>query len=708
MSLKGITEQGVTQIRTRRQNLRILGKVLLFLAGAALCLYLGAAAASVVTGHGWHLPVLRVRPLLAGKGSLINIAGKAGNTKHLQFPVLLILPVPWRTAALGAVPLLLAWIVLLRTPLLRRRRHTGPERHRGFASVKEIKELYSARAVRATGIFTLPGTTKWQQMMLPINSFGYHVGSPHNPRVKRMGLWFNFETRLRIVARAGWGKSWRLLIPIIRNLPGAAVVTSIEPEIFTTTVKARMWRKPAVRWAWARVLRKKWRTPVRFPVYVADLASPESKFASGFPAVRWNPIVGCENFRVATNRARALVTGGDGDGKSDSGTDKFFRDSATEVLAAWLQAAAMDPAKDIEDLVRWLRDTDLATARTILQTAATPEAATAVMNMVTHLDPAAGRTTSGVKRYLNFAISSLASGQGRALCGPRGGAQFDMAKLIAAGGTLYLLAEPEEMELARPILTLFATEMFRAAERVARKLPGSRLRQTFMGVFDELFAGVRLPLLPYVAAVQRKYGISYAYAIQSASDEEELFGQSGAERIRTQSTTIVGGYDVSSAQETARRAGRIGVVTRSRNIGTGSGSSGSEQIQQEDVLPESDQQKIKNGQSIITGLGLPLFMAYTDRVDHKRKIRKTIRRERREVEQFVARRRMEDLAELRADQQRAKQRGAAAATAAAPHRRPPTKTGAGANLMKGNAQNPSEVALFDIENPDRTQGAHIA
>ena len=677
MGLTGITEQGVTRIRTRRQNLRIVGKVLLFAAGAAVCLFLGAAAAAAVTGHGWHLPKLHGRPLFAGKGSLLNLSGKAGNTKHVQFPVVLVLPVPWKTAALGALPLLLGWVALLRSPVLRRRRHSGPERWRGFASVKDIRELYSARAVRATGIFTLPGTSRWQRMVLPMNSFGYHVGTPLRPRVKRMGLWFNFETRLRIVARAGWGKSWRLLIPIIRKLPGAAVITSIEPEIFTTTVKARMWRKPAVRWERLRLLRKTWRTEVRFPVYVADLASPESKFASGFPAVRWNPIVGCENFRVATNRARALVSGGDGDGKSDSGTDKFFRDSATEVLAAWLQAAAMDPAKDIEDLVRWLRDTDLATARTILQTAATPEAATAVMNMVTHLDPAAGRTTSGVKRYLNFAISSLASGQGRALCGPRAGKQFDMAALIRAGGTLYLLAEPEEMEQARPILTLFATEMFRAAERVARKMPGSRLPQTFMGVFDELFAGVRLPLLPYVAAVQRKYGISYAYAIQSASDEEELFGRSGAERIRTQSTTIVGGYDVGSAQETSRRAGRIGVVTRSRTVGS-NGGSGSEQIQQEDVLPESDQQKIKNGESVITGLGLPLFMAYTDRVDAHRKVRKTIRRERGEVEQFVIRRRKTDLAAAATQLQRAKQRAAAEAVEAA-ESNPPL------NLMKEDA-----------------------
>jgi len=627
--------QGVTRIRTQRQNARILGRLLLVVLGVAVCLYLGAGLASLVTGPGWRHPSVHPRPLFTGTGPLINVTGKHPTTRHFQFPAVLVLPMPWLSTLGGAAPLLAAWLLTARTGVFRRRRHVGPERHRGLASVKDIRELFGQKAVRAAGAFTMPGTSRWARMWLPMTSFGYHVGSPLEPRVKGMGLWFNFETRLRIIARSGWGKSWRLLIPIIRELPGAAVITSVEAEIFTATVKARMWRRPPVRFRWMRALRKTWRTEHRFPVYVADLSAPESRFAAGFPLVRWNPIVGAENFKMATARARALVSGGDSDSGQDSGTDKFFRDSATQVLAAWLQAAAMDPTKDIEDLVAWLRMTDLATPESILQNAATQEAATAVMNMITHLDPAAGRTTSGVKRYLNFAIASLGSGQGRALCGPRNGAQFDMGKLISGGGTVYLLAEPEEMELARPILTLVAQEMFLAAERIARQLPGRRHRQTFMGIFDELFAGVRMPLLPYVASVQRKYGISYCYAIQSSSDEDELFGKSGAQRLRNQSVAIIGGYDSDSAQETARRAGRAGVVTRSRHQGGG----GSEHTQLEDVLPESDQQKLKNGQSIVMGLGIAPFLAMTERVDHRKPVRTTIGQQMREVDAFVARRR---------------------------------------------------------------------
>lgn len=630
---------GVTKIRTRRDHLRTVGRVLLAVLGAGLCLLIGAGLIGVATGQGWHLPHVGFRSPLSGTGPWINAHADAKSARHLQSPVTVMF-FPWARigwAAVAALPLWALWL-WVQTRRGRRVRHAGPVRWRGFATLPQIRKMYGTHAVRKTGKFTLPETTWWNRLWLPTVMFGAAVGQPMAPQ-DRMQVRLNMETRLRIVARSGWGKSWRLLIPMIRQATGAALITSVEAEIFTATVKARMWRLPPVRWEWMRILRKTWRTPRRYPVVVADLAAPESRMAAGFPQLRWNPIIGCENFRVAANRAHGLVAGGDTDEKGGGETDKFFRDSAAQVLAAWLQAAALDPGKDIEDLVQWLRTTDLGTPTEILQGNTTPEARAAVMNMVTHLDPAAGRTTSGVKRYLNFAISSLASGAGRALCGPRSvAAQFDMAKLIAAGGTVYLLAEPEEMELARPLLTLLADEMFRAAERTARRLPGARHRHTFMGFFDELKAGVRLSILPYVATVQRKYGISYVYAIQSSSDEDEMYGSAAAKRLRGQAVTILGGYDADSAPEVNQRAGKTPVVTATR----GGGGHHSEHIQLEDTLPVSDIGALENGQSVLVGLGIHPFLVTTERVDHQRSARNTISRERREVEKFVSRRRDQD------------------------------------------------------------------
>ena len=549
------------------------------------------------------------------------------------------LPARLRWAGLVALPLWLVWWVVMFRVLWRPR--TAPTRHKGLATARNIRAKFGVRAVRRSGVFTLPGTTAAARWFLPTSCFGYRIGRATQPRIGRMGLWVNFEQRVRIIGGTGWGKSWRLLIPIIRSLPGPAVIASIEAEIFTATVTARSWRRPPGRFFWQRLIAR----PVEYPVAVVDMSSPEARFASGYPQVRWNPIVGCENFKVATRRAKALIAGGDTDGQSDSSTDAFFRDSASQVLAAWLHAAAFDPIKDIDDIAEWLRDTDLNTPTSILAQHPTEADQTAVLNMNVHLDAAGGRTTSGVRRYLNFAVSSLASGQGRELCASRHGQQFDMGELILSGGTLYLLAEQEEMELARPLLSLFAQEMFMAAERTAQTLPTRRHPQTFMGVLDELKNGVRVPILPHVASAQRKYGISYIYATQTAADEEELYGKRGAAIIRKQAgISVIGGYDSEIARETSDRAGKSTVVT----AGRGNGGHRSEHLQFEDTLSISDQQELGDGHSVVLARGLLPFLAYTDRVDHHRAARRRIRAERRQVETFVTRHRDQDLADSNA------------------------------------------------------------
>jgi len=653
--IQDITEQGVTALWTRRDRARQAVKLLLGLLAAAVCFYLGAAIASMATGHGWHHLTITGRALFTGRGgALIDTTGGKGVTAgRIQFPLVVHLPVPAGWAVLAGLPLWISWWWVMFRVLWRPR--TAPTRHKGLAAAGNIRAKFGVAAVRRSGVFTLPGTTAITRLLLPTSSFGYRIGRPTQPRIGRMDLWVNFEQRVRIIAGTGWGKSWRLLIPIIRSLPGPAVVASIEAEIFTATVTARARRRPPRRFWWQRIGAH----PVAYPVAVVDMSSPEARFASGYPQVRWNPIVGCHNFKIATRRAKALIAGGDTDGQSDSSTDAFFRDSAAQVLAAWLHAAAFDPNKDIDDIAEWLRDTDLNTPTSILAQHPSQADQTAVMNMTVHLDAAGGRTTSGVRRYLNFAVSSLASGQGRALCGSRHGDQFDMGALILGGGTLYLLAEQEEMELARPLLSLFAQEMFMAAERTAQTLPTRRHPQTFMGVLDELKNGVRVPILPHIASAQRKYGISYIYATQTAADEEELYGKRGAAIIRKQAgISIIGGYDSEIARETSDRAGKCSVVT----AGRGNGGHRTEHLQFEDTLSISDQQELGDGHSVVLARGLLPFLAYTDRADHHRAARRQIRTQRRQVETFVTRHREQELAA--ADAQQAPQRLTAAVAVA--------------------------------------------
>ncbi len=632
MSIRDVAEQGVSKLRTRRQRRIRTAALALAIVGLLLCVSVAAVLVALVRDGALMLPHLQFRPpRVAGSGPLFKANDPNASRRGWQFPAVLTMPAPWLWCIPIGLALWIGWVRLLVAPLLRRT-HTDT-RYRGLARVRDITNNYGRRALRKSGKFTLPAASGWARLVLPAEGFGYSFGHPLRPKSSAR-LWLNWEQRLRIIARSGWGKTLRLLVPIIRQLPGPAVISSIEPEIFTSTVMARQYRRPPTRFRVLRVL-PGYRRVRKYPVFVVDFSSPATKFAAGWPEIRWNPIPGCQDFMVATRRARALVDAGDTESGVDSATDSFFRNSATQVLSAWLHAAALTGGAEIGDLVEWLRDSDVTTPRRLLEDAGPMAEATAVMNLTKHLDPKAGKTTSGVERYLSFAVSSLACGDGRRLCGSASDPQFAMDKLIQAGGTLYLLAEPERMQTARPLLSLIAQEMFLAAETVARRQPGKkkRLPQTFMGVLDELRYGVRVANLPYVANVLRKFGISYIYAVQSAAQEEALYGRQGAEELRAAAgTSIHGGIDPASARDVADRAGQAAVVRATRSSEPGQFS---EQVQMLDTFTVGDQQRLADGESVIVGRGMGAFVAYTPATYEQRGMHRRIRKEETDVTRVI-------------------------------------------------------------------------
>ena len=70
--------EGVSHISTRRQNTRRIAAVLLALFGAAVCLYLGAALAAVLQGHGWHHLTVKGGPVRLSDA----VAEHAGGQPH--------------------------------------------------------------------------------------------------------------------------------------------------------------------------------------------------------------------------------------------------------------------------------------------------------------------------------------------------------------------------------------------------------------------------------------------------------------------------------------------------------------------------------------------------------------------------------------------------------------------------------------------------
>ena len=88
----------------------------------------------------------------------------------------------------------------------------------------------------------MPTSTWWQRLVTGTSAMGIYLGTSKTP-AKGGRLWADLEQRVRIVAAPGWGKSRRVLIPVIRQLRGPAMISSTEPEIFTATVQARASRR---------------------------------------------------------------------------------------------------------------------------------------------------------------------------------------------------------------------------------------------------------------------------------------------------------------------------------------------------------------------------------------------------------------------------------------------------------------------------------
>ena len=165
--------------------------------------------------------------------------------------------------------------------------------------------------------------------------------------------------------------------------------------------------------------------------------------------------------------------------------------------------------------------------------------------------------------------------------------------------------------------------MFLAAEAVALASPHRRLTEPFVAVLDELRYGIVPPNLPYVAAAQRKYGITFVYAVQSTAQEQLVYGPD-TQALRAATLTIHGGIDIDSAREIADRSGTTPVVTT---------TGGSAQVQWQETWTIADQQRLRDGEATVVARGLAPFVAWLPSVFEQRRLDRRIRAE---VDEVIA------------------------------------------------------------------------
>jgi type IV secretion system protein VirD4 len=218
----------------------------------------------------------------------------------------------------------------------------------------------------------------------------------------------------------------------------------------------------------------------------------------------------------------------------------FFRDSARDLLKAYLHAAAIE-GLDMRAVLGWSRRPEDPTPAEVLLSS--PSAAPGWGDLIALHTTGAAETTSGVLRYVARSLACFGHEPVLQACCPPPGEELDIDALLLAKGTVYLLGKGSRLGAVAPLITAFADEMFDCAERLAERMPGRRLDPPLLGLLDEAPTIAPLPSLPELLADGRGRGIVTVYAMQSFSQAVTRWGAHQAETMgnATSITAVFGG-----------------------------------------------------------------------------------------------------------------------------------------------------------------------
>lgn len=343
---------------------------------------------------------------------------------------------------------------------------------------------------RAIGLKTRAGRRR-----PPLAEFGYSLGQSIKPR--GVPLYARGDRSTRVIGPMGSGKTLMFMLPALRNAPGAALATSTKPDIYQLSYGARSKVGPVV-------------------------ALDPLRMAPSAPRLRWSPIIGAENSRIAEKRGRAFAAGAKGS-SSSSDASMFYRRQAGTYLMCLFHAAALSGA-NLRDVLAWARRPQDPAPRHILQRhpLAAPGWADLLDQATSGDDRTVGNTRSTVAQALSpFDHEDVV----REIDIAPGQDPTDLRQLIRDRGTAYVLGKDEQFSAVAPLLTAVVEDVLDAAEEVGYNCATSpRLDPWFLAVLDELALITPIPSLRQRIMDGRGRGIALIYAVQSWASMRERYG----------------------------------------------------------------------------------------------------------------------------------------------------------------------------------------
>lgn len=424
--------------------------------------------------------------------------------------------------------------------------------------VESLSRKKVAETAQRLGVDAVPG--------LPI---GVTVSSGQS-------LLSSWEDMRMTIAGPRTGKTTSMVVPEILAAPGAVLATSNKRDVVDATRGVREGVGP---------------------VWVFDPQGICLEPASWW----WNPLSYVTDEVRAAKLAEHFAAGSRDPGAK---TDAYFDPAGQDLLAGLLLAAALDH-RPITDVYSWLtRPTD-ETAVDILRDHDFGLTADQVAGVVS----APEKQRGGVFGTAQQMASCLTNRQVAAWVTPQGAAdprpQFNPEAFVRAdGGTLYSLSK-EGRGTAGPLVTALTVAVVEAAEELAARSAGGRLRTPLVGVLDEAANVCRWRELPNLYSHYGSRGIVLDTVLQSWSQGVEVWGDSGMKKLWSASNVKVYGGGVSEAtflDDLSRMIGDYDRLSSSTSYGRGQRTV-SQQLHRERILDVADLAALPKGRAVVLASG---------------------------------------------------------------------------------------------------------
>ncbi|KWW41897.1 hypothetical protein AU359_00596 [Micrococcus luteus] len=414
-------------------------------------------------------------------------------------------------------------------------------------------------------------------------------------KAEGVDVFASYEESVVLIGPPRSGKGVHLLIGAILDAPGPVITTSSRADNLGATAE----------------LRKK-----KGPVALFD---PQG--LTGQPStLKWSPITGCEEPRVANQRAASLI-GASGLGSSSSNAE--WQAPAITIMECLLHAAALGE-RTVDDLMRW-GNNPAETKEAVKILTEHPKAAlnwNLVLKGIIEGDP---KLLQSKWFGVEGAVKGLSVPEVRDVLRPnRFEETLDIDKFLTECGTLYIVGTKTGGSSAGPFLIAMMDAITERARELAAKSPGNRLDPPLSLVLDEIanISGA-WPGLTQLMADGGGVGISPFAVFQSMAQARNEWGEQQAQALFDAATVKVqlgGASNVADLEQFAKLAGQRKIMRTSKSRGKDH-SSVSEQIHDIEVVSVAELRRLPFGWGILLNRnGRPILMRMTrwwDRKDGK-------------------------------------------------------------------------------------------